>query len=115
MKARNLTRQQQLRLKPEELALPWQVLLAIHSNEAGYRHSTRNVPEGIYDTCLYVFTDSELGFSVWDRLAREHPRLRDAKREMAGPREGRVVFFEEFLVCPSHLWVASYVVFWPAK
>jgi hypothetical protein len=110
MKARDLTKQQQLRLKPEGLALPWRVLLAIYNNQLGRQQSTSDVPDGIYATCLSMFRDSEIDSGNWDRLTREYPRLRDAKREMTGPREGRVLFFEQFLIslAQSHLPDSSF-------
>jgi len=49
----------------------------------------------MYNACLNLYKESEVGPETWDLLAREHPRLRDARREMQGPREGRVVFFEQ--------------------
>lgn len=97
-KARGLTKQRQLRLKLEELALPWRVLLRIHANEEGYRFSSRDVPEPIYSTCLSLYNKSEVDSNTWNRLAPDYPQLLDASREMQGNRERRVVFFEQFLV-----------------
>lgn len=101
IKVRTLTKQQSLKLRPDDLAIPWRVLGAIYSAESGFRFSKRDLPDVIYSSCLSILEGSELDPSVWDRLALEFPRLREAKREMAGPREGRVVFFEQFLLSLS--------------
>jgi hypothetical protein len=97
MKARSLSRQRPLRLNPEKLELPWKLLLHMHGNEEGYRYASRDVPENIYSACVNLYRDSEVGPESWDLLSRDYPRLREARREMQGPREGRVVFFEQFV------------------
>ena len=55
------------------------------------------MPDNIYSACVNLYRDSEVGPESWDLLSREYPRLREARREMQGPREGRVVFFEQFV------------------
>jgi len=86
IKARSLTKQRQLRLKPEELILPWRVLLQSYAAEEGYRRSSRDVPELIYDTCLSLRNQSEMGSNIWNRLASYYPELRDAGLEMQSTR-----------------------------
>ena len=98
LKARSLSRQRPLRLNPANLAFPWRLLLNIRSNEGGYRHASPDVPDNVYSACLSLYKESEVGPETWDLLAREHPRLREARRELQGPREGRVVFFEQFVL-----------------
>jgi hypothetical protein len=97
-KARSLSRQRPLRLNAANLALPWKLLLNMRSNEDRYRHASRDVPDNVYTACVDLYKKSEVGPETWDLLARDHPRLREARREMQGPREGRVVFFEQFVL-----------------
>ena len=101
IKARNLTKQRQTRLKPEELTLPWRVLLQIYATEEGYRRSSRDVPEIVYDTCLSLTNQSELSPNTWNHLASYYPELREAQVEMQSTRERRVLFFEHFLLSLS--------------
>jgi len=96
-RARLLTRQRPLRLSLPQLGLPWRVVLGLYGNDQGYRYALRNVPIAIGAVCEKLYHDSEVDTEVWDALATEYPSIRDAKREMRGPREARVLFFERFV------------------
>jgi hypothetical protein len=98
MKARSLTRQRPLRLDLSDLSLPWRLLLDLCGKEKGHQYSSRGISENIYDACMNLYRETEVNPETWDLLSRGYPHLREARKEMQGPREGRVVFFERFVL-----------------
>jgi hypothetical protein len=102
LKARSLTKQRPLRLDVKELAMPWKLLLHLYHEGDSSGHENQEMPGEVYRTCLDLFRGSEVGPDTWDLLSRKHSRLSAARSEMQGPRERRVMFFEDCV-----LWLAK--------
>jgi len=92
-RARSVGKQAQLKLTPEQLDTPWQVILAL-SNDMPYLYSpTSRLPDVILRTCREIMSQPDSGMG-WDYLTDRYPSLRSARYEMKGPRERRVLVFE---------------------
>jgi hypothetical protein len=96
-KARRLTRQPSLRLKEDDVWMPWAALAAISGSALSQPFAVQDVPQAILESCNALFLGADQTSRLWTRLQDDHPALQDAKRAMEGPREGRIIFFERFL------------------
>lgn len=82
----------------ESLLLVWSILshLADDSTEK-VRNATPEGTSAIVSACEQMLKTGAVSASAWSRLCVS-PRLADAAEKMSGPREDRVLYFDQFIM-----------------
>jgi hypothetical protein len=93
--ARELTRQSKLPLTRPVLQAPWRVLLGLENGTWGSYSKEMELPLPMLEACLDLFLKGDIDARQWHSLESEVPGISDFGNMMRGPREDRVLAFEE--------------------
>jgi hypothetical protein len=93
--ARELTHQSKLSLSKSLLGFPWYVLLGLEDGTWQSSPPAAELPRPVLEACLDLYLKGEVNNRQWHSLQAEVPGISVFADMMRGPREDRVVAFEQ--------------------